>query len=237
MASETKAERMPGGDNRLDCESALALLSGDQLGLQERRRVVLAAEVLPFRDDQASELCDHLMEFVLQFRDSNEAEDLVAVSSAIRKLVAYLPAERLGDLAELIDSSHRLPVPLEIELEVTKTIARKLSVEPPNIDDSEPILGDRLFDITSTYLNPRLLSREKYGATALNAALSLLLLRSRHAQDLIQLVQNARTSWFTELLQRRLARLLDDLQQGTEADRHSALVRFLAARLNDLAGQ
>lgn len=190
----------------------LRLLGGSETSEADRRQAVLLAEVLDFEAIDRDMLCTCLRRFVLQHRNSNVAQDLVAVGAAIRKLVAYLSAEELGTLNEILTPSPRMAIPLEIELEVVKTVVRKLTWQPPLHDDSEPELADKLLDIASTYLNPRLLPREKYGATTLNAVLSLLLLRSRHVPEVIALVEAASVNWFTQLACRRVERLRNELR-------------------------
>lgn len=198
-------------------QSILRELRNPALTIEEARKHILAAEVLDFNGSEREELCPLLHAFAMTYRDSNVAEDLVAVGAAIRKLVAYLPSESLGSLADLLTTGRRAYLPLEVELEVAKTILRKLSTHPPATNDSEPVLADRLMDVASTYLNPRLLAREKHGATALNAMLSLMLLRSPHVAEMIDLVRRAATDWFTQLACRRTARLLEDLRRRVSA--------------------
>jgi len=172
--------------------------------------MVIEAEVLPFAPDERSRLNVVLRRFIEDHRNSDDPEDLVAVASAIRKYVATMHGGDLGDLAVLLASDQNATVPLEVELEVAKTLVRKLTSQPPEEPDSEPELGDRLMELASTYLNARLLSREKYGAVALNVVLALLLLRSRHVADLLRLLSNLRVPWFTQLVVRRASRVRGD---------------------------
>jgi len=195
--------------------------------------------VLDFEASDRSALCTFLRRFVLQNRNSNVTQDLVAVGAAIRKLVAYLPTEELGTLNEILTPSPRMAIPLEIELEVVKTVVRKLTWHPPLHHDSEPELADKLMDIVSTYLNPRLLPREKYGATTLNAVLSLLLLRSHHVPGMIAQVETVSANWFTQLACRRIDRLLNELRCQVPEEAYpvvtGALVEF-TTRLCHVSG-
>lgn len=193
-------------------EAVLQVLRDPDASLPDRRQAVLQAEVLAFSGNDREEISSSLREFILEHRDSNVPQDLVAVGAAVRKMVAYLPLEDIGTLTELLTPSARVSIPLEVELEVAKTVMRKLTAHPPAVDDSEPELADRLMDVARTYLNPRLLPREKHGATALNAVLSLLLLRSQHSTEIIGLVQATPAPWFTQLMCRRVGRLLADLR-------------------------
>ena len=118
-----------------------------------------------------------LYQFVQQHRDS-DSQDIVAVGCAIRKYVAVMSQNDLSHLAVLLDAQHNATVPIEVELEITKTLVRRLSQSPPGSPDSEPGLADRLYEIVELYLNSRLLAQDKFAAVALNAILSLCLLRS-----------------------------------------------------------
>ncbi len=216
--------------------AVLEQLRDDGLDMKEKRQAVLEAEVLDFPEHDVPELCVLLGAFILRHRDSNVAEDLVAVGAAVRKLVAYLPCGGFGGLAELLVPGRRSPVPLEVELEVAKTVVWKLAADPPVKDNPEPALGDRLWEIAQTYLNPRLIAREKHGATALNAALSLMLLRSPHAARISELLREAKAQWFTELLCRRAERLRASLRRTVSADRFPAVSRGLTELLEQRGG-
>lgn len=229
-----KAVRETTPDTEETAESVLEQLRDLGLSSQQRRKAVLAGEVLSFSPDNIEELCTLLRSFVLRHRDSNVPDDLVAVGAAIRKLVAYLPYEKLATLGDLLESSHRIAVPIEVELEVAKTVVRKLTANPPQTDDPIPGLADRLGEVAKTYVNPRLLAREKHGATALNAALALMLLRSPRADEVIDLVRSAETTWFTQLLCRRAGRLQGDLRRRVPAEDFSTVSRSLRECLERL---
>jgi hypothetical protein len=199
-----------------------------------RRRLVLEAEVLPFGPADRIRLNDALRRFIEDYRNSDDPEDLVAVASAIRKYVATMDAADLGDLAVLLASDQNASVPLEVELEVAKTLVRKLTSQPPEEPDGEPELADRLMEVASTYLNARLLSREKYGAVALNAVLALLLLRSRHVANLLILLRNVRVPWFTQLVVRRASRIRDDFRHRfpeAQSERYSEALNTVCDQL------
>lgn len=188
------------------------LLSGTP-SLAERRRLIIEAEVLDFEPHQLERLTSALLWLIGECRESNDPEDRVAVGSAIRKCIATLQTtEALAYAAELLEAGPRTPVPLESELELTKMVVRKLTANPPKEADFLPELADRLLEITRTYLNPRLLGREKYGAITLNAILGLVLLRSRHVPEVLGLVSELKVPWFKPLLVRRVRRVRQELQ-------------------------
>lgn len=197
------------------------------------RAAVLDAEVLAFDVVDSAELCALLRAFVLKFRTSDVFEDLVAVGSGIRKLVAYLAVEDLGSLAEILEPGPGSRIPIDLELEVAKTIVRRLTASPPAVDDPEPVLGDRLFDIARTFIDARVLGREKCGATALNAALALMLLRSPHAAKIASLVHEAGTRWFTDMLCRRATQIQHELRRSTCATEFNDASRAVMAFLED----
>lgn len=228
ISATSAASAEDAGNGKATAQAVLRQLQDPDTPLGEKLAAVLSAEVVAFSPEETADVCRVLWDFVTQYRDSNSADNLIAVASAIRKLVAYLPGEELGRLAQLLESGHRTPVPLEIELEVTKTIVRKLSMQPPVSGDPEPHLATCLLEVARTYLNPRLIAREMHGATALNAVLALLLLRSPHAEEVIELVQNTQADWFIQLSTRRAKRLMDDLKRRVPANAFPAVSRSLA---------
>lgn len=195
------------------------------------RQAVIEAEVIAFAKEDRDEVIRILRRFVAKFRDSNDRSDLIAVCSAIRKLVAYSPGSELNSLSEVLDSTGRVSVPIEVELEIAKTIVRKLTKHADlacNIDSS---LEQRLWEIAETYINPRLIGRKKYGATALNAFLALLLIRGEHACSAIELVSTSPTTWFVESARSRSRKLVDSLRTRVPeeqfADVAESLMTFL----------
>ena len=196
--------------------------------------MVIEAEVLSFEPGQIAQLNTVLRGFIEDYRNSDDPEDLVAVASAIRKYVATMERDALGALAVLLASDQNGTVALEVELEVAKTLVRKLTASPPEASDSEPELADRLMDVAGTYLNARLLAREKYGAAALNAVLALPLLRTRRMADLLAVLKQLPVPWFTELVIRRASRIRDDFSRRFspgEAERYSECLNAMCDEL------
>jgi len=221
--------------DELSPDASLARLEDAATSDSERRRIVIEAEVLPFGPNERSRLSVVLHRFIEEHRNSDDPEDLVAVASAIRKYVATMHGDGLGALAVLLASDQNATVPLEVELEVAKTLVRKLTSQPPEGPDSEPELADRLMELASAYLNARLLSREKYGAVALNVVLALLLLRSRHVADLLRLLSNLRVPWFTQLVVRRASRVRDDFERRFPVAQAQGYVTDLNALCEEFA--
>jgi hypothetical protein len=151
-----------------------------------------------------------LRSFINQYRDSNERHDLVAVGSAIRKLVV-MPGADLSELAALLEAGHRGSIALDVELEIAKTIVRKLAAHPPGTPGTQPELEERLMDLARLYLHDRLLPRDKYAAAALNVVLAIVLLGGPQVPEVTERLLRVRLSWFCELVARRAARLRDEL--------------------------
>ena len=215
-------------------QDILAKLEDEGASPETTREMILEAEVTPFDRDQTARLNTALRRFIQSRRTSEAPNDLIVVASAIRKYVTTMGCDELGSLSVLLDARHNTTVPLEVELEVAKTLVRKLSSHPPDKSDPEPELADRLWEIAETYLKERLLSREKYGAIALNAILALALLRSRNVSDLAPVLKNLRPHWFTELVLRRAERIQTDLMQrfpGAQAERYVACLRAVCNEL------
>ncbi len=192
---------------QLPVREVIEKLKSGKLSEEEKRKLIIEAEALEFDGEQAQELNSLLRSFIEQYRDSNKPDDLVAVASAIRKYVATMRMEDLASVAMLLDVGHNGAVPLEVELELAKMLVRKLIANPPERADAEPELADHLMDMARTYLSPRMLSRDKYGAVAVNAVFALLLLRSRHAEDLVGILAKLDIPWFTQLVARRALRV------------------------------
>lgn len=208
----------------------LTMLGSAELGEAARRRLIIDVESVSFSDDQKAQLCSAMRAFIDQHRDSQNLDDLVAVAAAVRKLIASIAPGDLGILASLLDPGHRAPVALEIEIEITKMVAWRLSLAPPQ-PGSMRELAERLLDLARLYLHDRLLPRKGYAATALNAVVALVLLRY-HVDEIIATLQCLRLNWFKQLVVRRLASLQNELEhrfpQSEAADSFAALDRVIS---------
>jgi len=209
-------------------ERVLRRLQDPGIDDPERGKLIVEAEVLDFSGDQAILLTGLLRQFIDDRRESNIPRDLVAVASAIRKYVATAGTEEAFDYAAcLLKASGRSPLSIELELEVTKMVVRKLTANPPASNESLPDLAARLNELSETYLNPRLLAREKHGAVALNAVMGLVLSRDRLAGNVIRRVHGLGVAWFQQLVGRRASRLKKDLEQRGLGDRYRELLQAL----------
>jgi hypothetical protein len=169
----------------------------------EKRELVIEAEAMTFEQAQVAELNMLLRNYIDQYRDSDDPQNIVAVGAAIRKYVATMPVGDLSGVALLLDAGHRAKLPLGLELEICKMVLRKLVANPAEEMREFSELTSCLADIVRVYANDRLLSREKYGATALNAILALVLLDRERIAGIVEQVRGLKAEWFRELAVRR----------------------------------
>jgi len=216
------------------CSAIVNYLQRPDLEREERRELILEAEVLPFRGQEAAALAPLLRQFIETYRESNTPADLVAVGSAIRNYVATASThEAFEAAASLLMAQGRLPVPLELEVEVTKMVVRKLTANPPAAGDQFPMLALRLEELVDAYTRPRLLTREKYGAIALNAILGLVLTRSGRDPEFVERIRALDVTWFQQLVARRAARLRSDLI-ARDSDAKFADIARVLGQLSEL---
>ena len=208
-------------------EDALGRLNDSSLSHVERRLAIIDAELVAFSADVLPAVQGLLRAFIEQYCDSNDPQDLLAVGSAIRKYVATIDVDDLETIASLLDARHRSPVPLEIELEITKMVVRKLTANPPGEVNMYPALIHQLRELASLYLSDRLLAREKYAAIALNTILALLLLRDAAVQSLLNQLSELHATWFKDLVVQRAGRLKTELIERFGADACLPVVKGL----------
>jgi hypothetical protein len=212
MNAEVESAEAEDVDPESRCEAVVTSLQRHELEPEERRTLILESEVLPFRGLQAVALAPLLRRFIEKYRELDDPADLVAVGSAIRNYVATAPVgDAIEAAASLLKEEGELEIPIELEVEVTKMVVRKLTANPPEQRDQYSELALRLEELVDVYARPRLLPREKYGAVALNAILGLVLSRSGRDADVVERIRTLDVPWFQELLARRAARLRTDL--------------------------
>ena len=181
------------------------------------RQAVIEAEALPFTQTELNELLPLLRRIIEQFRSSTAFDDIVAVGSAVRKYVMNIPADELKTLHAFFDPTPTAPISFEVELELAKTVVWRLTAVPPDTDDALPELAEHLFDRAEGYMRPSLLLRENHAAVAQDAVIGLLLLRSHHVPQLLELLRKLDAGWFSQLLRRRVGWLRQDLELRFQA--------------------
>lgn len=139
-------------------------------------------------------------EFITQYRDTNDRKTLLAVACAIRKYVSLIPSADLPELVYLLEPGHSGHLPIELEVTVGKMIVRKLTANPPTIDNAYPELAAQLQALADDYLKDRLLPRQYVGAAALDACLALVMLRAACVSEFISRLRNMKSRWFVELI-------------------------------------
>jgi len=215
-------------DPELRCKAVVTSLKRHDLGHKERRKLILEAEVLPFRGRHAAELTPLLRRFIEEYRESDDPADLVAVGSAIRNYVATAPVhDALEASASLLNAEGEMEIPIELEVEVTKMVVRKLTANPPEQRDLYPELALQLEELIDIYARPRLLPREKYGAVALNAILGLVLSRSGRDAEVVETMRALDVAWFQQLLARYAARLRSELDARDTEAKFTGMVHLL----------
>ncbi len=226
-------------ETELTSRGLLQRLQDATTGDARRRRLVIEAEAMTFEPGQVGELNSLLRTFIEEYRDSDDPQDIVAVGSAIRKYVAAMPLADLPGVAALLDAGHKAQAPLSVELEICKMVFRKLLANPPGDKQEFPELDWCLTDVVRVYANDRLLSREKYGATALNAVLALVLLNGDRIASVAQQLRALKAGWFRELAARQARNTSRDLMQRFQdgkADFSARNLERLAAELEQSSG-
>ncbi|MGM0489213.1 MAG: hypothetical protein ACQESR_20935 [Planctomycetota bacterium] len=133
--------------------------------------------------------------------------------------------DRMGELAVLLESGHRSPLPIDLEIEVAKMIYRNFEVHPPADLDMQPKLAQRLWEMVQAYVNPRILLRGKHSAAASLAIEAIVSMRSSLALEAWQAATRCPYRWFAELVTDDL----DDLHEKWSSKSPNA-----AAWLGDL---
>lgn len=190
-----------------DVTTGYVELTADQLlhrltnaGANPPSSLICQAELTRFEPSRNEVLLPLLWQYILDHRNSNDRDELVAVGAAIRKYVAIMPMDRIGELAVLLESGYRSPLPIDLEIEVAKMIYRNFEVHPPAATDSQPELGERLWEMAKAYVNPRILLRDKHAAAASLAIGAIVAMRSSLALQAWQAAIQCPYGWFAELV-------------------------------------
>jgi len=219
----------------LDLATDSAELTADELlcqlshaGPNPPYELLCSVELTRFDPSQHEALLPLLWQYILDHRDSNNRDELVATGAAIRKYIAVMPMESMGELAVLLESGHWSPLPIDLEIEVAKMIFRNFEAHPPVTVDTQPELAQRLWEMVQAYVNPRVLLRDKHSAAASLAVEAIVAMRSSLAVDAWQAAAECPYRWFAELVSDDL----DDLYEKWSCKSPEA-----AAWLGDLRSQ
>ncbi len=176
-------------------------------GAQPSPALICAVELTRFDAAQREELLPLLWQFIIDHRDSNDRAKLIAVAAAVRKYIAMMPMSRMGDLARLLETGTRSPLPIELEIEIAKMVFRNFEVHPPISVDPYPELAKLLWEMAQAYINPRLLPRDKYAAAASLAIDAVVAMRSALAAQALSEAAACEYRWFAEIVSDDLDRL------------------------------
>ena len=141
----------------------------------DARTAVFDSEGIDFSQQSAVYLVPLLRRYIDRHRQTSARDAMVATATAIRGYIAYLPADELEATAELLA---RNDMPSALENETVKMVVQKLTAVPPGRDEQFPKLADQVAGLATSYTVPRLINREYYGPTALNAVLATAMLRT-----------------------------------------------------------
>lgn len=169
--------------------------------------LICLVEVTRFEQSQHEVLLPLLWQYILAHRDSNDREQLGATGAAIRKYIAIMPMDQMGELTVLLEAGHRSPLPIDLEIEIAKMILRNFEVHPPAAIDTQPELAQQLREMVQAYVNPRILLRSKHSAAASVAIEAIVAMRSSLAAEALQAAVSCPYGWFAELVSDNLDEL------------------------------
>ena len=190
----------------------------------EAMQAVLDAEVTEFTPEQATQLRPLLRAFIAKNGNAKVEAHQVAAGAAIRTYIVLMPALDLEPISSLLQAT-LIPA---LENEVAKTTLRKLTANPADREELFPKLARELAALAESCLNARWVTRESFGAAAMNATLALALLRTSEWERVREAVGRIDAPWFRQVLRRQAEQLQRDLPaEGTEPQRQ-ALAELIA---------
>lgn len=203
----------------------------DESSLDASSSLLCTIELIRFVPSQHQVLLPLLWQYILNHRNSNDRDQLVGVAAAIRKYIAIMPMGQMGKLAALLDTGHRSPLSIDLEIEVAKMVYRNFEVHPPVVEDPQPELAQRFWDIVQAYINPRVLLRDKCSAATSLAIEAIVSMRSPLAEDAWRAAIACPYRWFSELV----ADDLDELHETWGSKNSDAAAWLNELRSNVLA--
>jgi hypothetical protein len=226
------------GSSSLEPTSHSVDFTADQLirqlaeaGPDDNTSLLCAIELAHFVPSQHQVLLPLLWQYIVDHRNSNDRDELVGVAAAIRKYIAIMPMDRMGELAALLETGHRSPLPIDLEIEVAKMVYRNFEVHPPVVADLHPELARRLWEMVQAYIDSRILLRDKYSAAASLAIEAIVSMRSPLAEDAWRAAMACPYRWFAELVNDEL----DELHERWDSKNPDAATWLHELRINVLA--
>jgi|GEM_PF-4485038 len=213
-----ESQQQPISDDSIDtqtvpsaAEIVVALTSPDT-SPTEFRQMILMAELTSFDESRAAIVRPFLQQYVVGHYSTEHRDEFIAVASAVRQSVASLSGTELPQVVCWLEANRKSPP--AFEMEVVRSIRRKLAETPPDDTTGMEPLGDLLIDIFEGYSTPRMLPKRYCGATALDAAISLALLGGPRFSRLVEGLRRSQVGWFRSLVARQAEALRIDIMQG-----------------------
>jgi hypothetical protein len=169
--------------------------------------LICLAEVTRFDETQRAVLSLLLWRYILDHRDSGNHDELVAVGSAVRKYMAMMPIERMGEVTVLLEAPLQNRSQPGLTLEVAKMVYRNFESAPPASPDPHPQLASRLLEIARTCLKPDTFLVGNYATIASLAVEAIVAMRSQQAADAWGAALTSRHRWFAEMVSDHLEQL------------------------------
>ena len=165
-------------------------LSGMRIGLdhlesqatdfEDFEKAILVAEITDFPEALRERLLAALGIFIESKRFATDEDTTTLLGSAIRKYAMNMDPAHFDRYPQwLLPSATEYLKPI-VELELVKGVSWRLTFEPISVTDGHPLklLIDRLAQLYSDYIQPRLIVQKNYAATAVEATTALVLLHT-----------------------------------------------------------
>jgi len=198
---------------------------------ERHRQSICIAESVLFDESEIDELAAYLNKYINSKINSENKDEIVAVASALRKVIAVLPVTELPRCAEWLKAEKQTPPPLEME--VVKMITRKLQAALPEETSQLRVLNPLLIDLIQDYLNPRTLYKRYFGVTTGQAFLALALLRHEGFPHIVERLQRLTVRWFRTSLRRQARVIQLDLAARFTETRSREAITHMGPPLSD----
>ena len=201
------------GASRADVPTVASVLARLVTATGRYRAILICTlETLRLSGTDRDRVLPVLWQYILDRRDSNDADEQVAVGAAIRKYVANMNVSQMDRVAQLFDAGHRETLPPSVELVLAKMVYRKYAANPPASPDPQPTLSEKLRQLATGYLHPSVLPKDKFAAVASLAVAALVAMRSEAAEAILREVKRSPFTWFQRVIARDMDRLAAEWQ-------------------------
>ena len=201
----------PDEDHIEDCswveksDKILGHLEDSAIPEQDFNKAVLFAETAEFSTSQTERLLNVLAQFISKERFSTNKETIRSLGSAIRKFAMNMNEDGFDEYACWLAPAETSYLDHIVELDLVQGVSWRLTYIPTSIGNAPTQLIETLQEIATQYMSPRFLVQKNYAATAVEAVVSLTLLRCLtdaigEARNLIGIVRGMDRDWFEELV-------------------------------------